>query len=69
VHLLIHVAEERKRGGKNKDVRGGEQAEQQNDFALGRAGPGGRFVHRQMVGFLPADGNAFCRLAEKNSFV
>jgi len=50
-------------------LKNGSAAEQQNDFALGRAGPGGRFVHRQMVGFLPADGNAFCRLAEKNSFV
>ena len=45
VHLLIYVAEERQRGGKNKDVRGGEETQQQNDFALVRVRLDGDFVH------------------------
>ena len=38
MHLLVHDVEKRKRGGKNKDVDGGEQAQEQNNPALARFG-------------------------------
>jgi hypothetical protein len=46
MNLLVHDVEERKRGGENKNVDGGEQAQEQNDFALAHGGRiVGGFVH------------------------
>jgi hypothetical protein len=38
VNLLVHDVEERKRGGENEDVDGGEQAEQKSYFPFARFG-------------------------------
>ena len=45
MYLLIHDVEKRERGGENKDVRGGEQAQEPNELAFVRFGLDGGGVH------------------------